>query len=406
MKTRYLLLAFLLILVSFGSGYAFGRKGYFLELKQFPGVNLSREIPTDKKLDFSLFWGVWDLLEASYFDKSKLVPTTMVYGAIEGMVRAVGDPYTVFLPPEENKVIQEDLSGNFEGVGIQIGFKGTQLVVIAPLPNTPAEKAGIKAGDFIVGIKDEQKKIDRSTVGINLPDAVQAIRGPKGSKVVLILLREDSDEPIETEVIREAIDVPSVLLSFVGDDKSIAYLQLLKFGGETEDEWDREVREILQKPGLQGMIFDVRNNPGGYLQGAVDIASEFLKEGTVVIEENAEGRKNEFKVNRRGRLTEIPLVVLVNRGSASASEILAGALKDYHRATIVGETTFGKGTIQESQPVDSKAALHITIARWLTPSGFWINEEGLEPNVKIKNDFDTAEDEQLQEAINILERNQ
>jgi carboxyl-terminal processing protease len=401
-RVRFLLFSLLLLIVSFSGGYLFGVEGYRVRTQNLPRVTLTREVPPDKNLDFALFWQVWDTLESEYFDKSQLNSSQMIYGAIKGMVEAVGDPYTAFLPPEENKVIQEDLSGNFEGVGIQIGFRGTQLAVIAPLPGTPAEKAGIKAGDYIIGIVDKEKEIDKSTAGISLAEAVQAIRGPAGSKVTLILLRNGSDQPIEAEVTRAAIDVPSVVLEFQENDQ-IAYLQLLKFTGETKAEWDAAVTEVLENAKVKGIIVDVRNNPGGFLDTAVDIANEFLERNEViVIEEGANGQKEEFAGIRVGRLREIPLVVLVNKGSASASEIFAGAIADHDRGQIIGETTFGKGTIQEPKQLTKTTGLHLTIARWLTPDGTWVNDKGLEPDIKVEDNPETEIDEQLQEAIKSL----
>lgn len=399
---------FLIILVLsaavFTGGYGLGREGYKADIKKFPKVTITREIPVNKQeLNFSLFWRVWDTLAAKYFDKSKLNPAAMVYGAIEGMVSAIGDPYTVFLAPSENKVVQEDLNGSFEGIGIQIGFKGTQLAVIAPLPDSPAEKAGVKAGDFIIGIRDEGKNIERGTVGISLPEAVQAIRGKAGTKVTLTLLREGEIEPIIVEIARKELNVPTLILTYVGEGGAVAHIRLLKFGGETESEWQKTVKEISRKKEVTAVILDVRNNPGGYLQGAVDVASEFLKTDLVVVsEERSDGTKSDFKVERIGLLLNTPLVVLVNGGSASASEILAGALKDVRGVKLVGEKTFGKGTIQEPLQLEGGSGLHITIARWITPSGFWVNEKGLTPDVVVEDDPDTEEDEQLEKAIELL----
>ncbi len=370
----------------------------FLTKTPLSSANLDR-IP-QKDVEFSLFWQVWDTLDERYFDKNKLNANDMVYGSIKGMVAAVGDPYTVFLTPRENTVIQEDLQGNFEGVGIQIGFRGTSLAVISPMPGTPADEANIEAGDLIIGIKDEQKDIDRGTVGISLPEAVQAIRGPAGSVVRLTLIREGETEPLFVDVERRAIEVPSVSLKYVGVEQNIAHIQIFKFGAETTDEWNKAVLYVVKKRDLKGIIVDVRNNTGGYLQAAVDLASEFIEVGeTVVIEDRGNGDKQSFDVERMGRLTREPVVVLVNQGSASASEILAGALRDQINATLVGKTTFGKGTIQEPQQVGGGAGLHITIARWLTPSEFWVNEVGLEPDVIIEDDPDTSEDEQLHAAV-------
>jgi carboxyl-terminal processing protease len=319
------------------------------------------------------------------------------------MVAAVGDPYTVFLTPSNNKVVQEDLQGSFDGIGIQIGFKGTQLAVIAPLPGSPAEKAGVEAGDLIVGIRDEKKNIDTGTVGITLPDAVQMIRGEKGTSVELALLREGEDELIVIEITRDSIEVPSVVLEYVGEQENIAHIKVLKFGGETKAEWDNAVIDALTKKDLRGIILDVRNNPGGYLQGAVELGTDFLEVGSVVVvEETYAGEKNKFKVEDLGRLRNQKTIVLVNKGSASASEILAGALRDDRGIILVGEKTFGKGTIQEPQQINNGAGLHITIARWLTPDGIWVDQEGLTPDHELEDNPDTEEDEQLEKAIELI----
>lgn len=391
--------------VFFAGGYLVGFNGYQAALNKFPNViNITRGVPPEQEnLDFNLFWRVWDTLHNKYFDKNKVVDSELTYGAIRGMVAAVGDPYTVFLSPKENKVVQEDLLGTFEGVGIQIGYKGTQLAVIAPLPGSPAEKVGVKAGDYIMVIKDEAKNVELGTVGITLQEAVEAIRGPKNTSVNLTLLRDGEDKPIIVDIKREAIDVPSITTEYVGDDKSIAHIRLLKFAGETFAEWDDTVAEIVKNPNVKSIVFDLRNNPGGYLQGAVGLAGDFLNVGdVVVIEEDYTGRKEEFKVEKLGRLKNIKLVVLVNKGSASASEIFAGAIRDHSRGQIVGETTFGKGTIQEPQQINGGSGLHITIARWLTPKSTWVNETGLKPDHEVEDKEDTEEDEQLQKAIEVL----
>ncbi|MBX4205994.1 S41 family peptidase [Candidatus Microgenomates bacterium] len=404
-KAKNYLLILLFVIFSFSIGYFLGTKTLSWNAKG-PKVEISRSLPVNHgSLDFSLFWKVWDTLGASYFDKNKLVESKMVYGAIQGMVASLGDPYTVFLPPTENKVVEEDLQGNFEGVGIQIGFKSTNLAVIAPLPNSPAEKAGIKAGDLIIGIVDEVKGINRTTSGISLPEAVEAIRGRAGTTVKLTLMREGSNEPFELEVKREKIDVPSVVLTYTGEQNNIANIRVLKFGAETKGEWDKAVTEVLAKPQVKGIVLDLRNNPGGYLQAAVDLASDFVPSSkTVVIEENSKGQKNEYKVNNIGRFLKYPVVVLVNKGSASASEILAGALRDQINAKLVGETSFGKGTIQEPLTLDHGAGLHVTIAKWLTPNGTWVHDKGLEPDFKVEDNEKTDEDEQLQKAVETLQK--
>ncbi|MBI4032983.1 MAG: S41 family peptidase [Candidatus Blackburnbacteria bacterium] len=400
-KARRILLTLFIALLAFVAGFTAGKKNFeFADLGSTSQVKLDRTV-SRQGVDFNLFWQVWDKLGAEYFDKTKLDPERMVYGAIKGMVSAIGDPYTVFLPPEEQKRTQEDLGGEFEGVGIQIGFKGSQLAVIAPLEGTPAEKAGVKAGDFIVGIKDKAKEIDKGTFGITLPDAVDAIRGPAGSQVTLVLTRVGEDEPFEVELTRAKITVPSVKLSFVGVGDKIAHLKLLRFGELTNGEWDKAILNIKDEK-AKSVILDLRNNPGGFLDGSLAISSEFLGSGVVVIQEDGKGGRQEMRVTGKPRLPDIKIVVLVNGGSASASEIVAGALMDNKRAKVVGEKTFGKGTIQESEDIGS-AGLHITTAKWLTPSGTWVNGVGLKPDVEVADDLETEADEQLQAAVKLLQ---
>lgn len=360
-----------------------------------PKVRIERSLPPQKQeLDFSLFWEVWDRLEESFIDKSALKPGEMLYGAIKGMVSALGDPYTVFLPPKENKQAKEDLEGSFEGVGIQLGFKNGNLAVIAPLSGMPAERAGVKAGDLILKIEDQE------TTGMTLPEAVRLIRGPKETTIKLTLLHEGENQPYEALITRETIIIPSVEVEF---EDGAAHLKLMRFGERTTEEWHEAISSIIDhQPSVIGVVLDLRNNPGGYLAGSVFIASEFLDAGVVVIQEHADGRRETFSVDRQGELITVPLVVLVNKGSASASEIVAGALQEHGRAKIVGEPTFGKGTIQEAQDLTGGSGLHVTTARWLLPSGKLIDKTGLIPDNQIKDNPETEEDEQLQKAISLF----
>ncbi len=404
---RKVLLYSIAIGTIFVSGYGLGSNGFKLETGSFPKIKISREVPDNRDIDFGLFWRIWDTIDVSYYDKSKISPQKMVYGAISGMVGALGDPYTAFLPPEENKVVEEDLSGSFEGVGIQIGFKGKNLAVIAPLPKSPAEKAGLKAGDLIVGIVDTNKKIETTTSGMNLNDAVKIIRGKAGTKVTLVLLRGDSTETFKKEIVREAIDVPSVTVSYVsppeGEAGNIAHIKLIKFGADTNAEWQAAVAQVVgNRVQVTGIVLDLRNNPGGYLQSSVDIAGEFVKKDSVIVVEDRGLTKNNFKTDRTGNFQNMKVVILVNGGSASASEILAGALSEINGYKLIGEKTFGKGTIQEPMQLDKGSSLHITTARWLTPKGNWIHEKGITPDVEIKDNEETEEDEQLVEAIKIV----
>lgn len=398
-QIRIAVLLAALILLAGGVGFWLGGHDLVLERREKLKVSVERAQPADKQgIDFALFWEVWDKLFDSYLDKKVLSPPKMVYGAIKGMVAALQDPYTVFLEPEENKQAKEDLNGAFGGVGIQLGYKDGHLAVIAPLGDMPAEKMGVKAGDLILKIEDQ------STEGISLPEAVRLIRGPEGTKVRLTLQHEREEDSYEVEIVRETIVVPSVKLELV-DAKTqgkIAHLQLLRFGDRTNEEWQEAVNQILTEPNLAGVILDLRNNPGGYLEGSVFIASEFIGSGVVVQQESASGAKDKYPVNRQGKLLDQPLVVLVNQGSASASEIVAAALRDYKRAEIVGEMTFGKGTVQEAQELSEGAGLHITTARWLLPDGESIDKIGVKPDFEIKDDPETEEDEQLEKGIEAL----
>lgn len=384
-------------------GWQLGHKDVFIKWVNLkPTVSIiNRDTPKSINLDFKLFWDTWDLLTRKYFDKKALDPQKLFYGAISGMVSAVGDPYTVFLPPSAQKSSKEELNGSFEGVGIQLGFNiDKRLVVIAPLSGTPAGKGGIKPQDLII-------KIDgKDTSGMSLPDAVALIRGPKGTKITLTILRELDREPKDYTLIRDTIVVKSVEVSYrqTGGGKSAAILKLSRFGERTSSEWVEAVSDILSK-NPKGLVLDIRNNPGGYLEGAVFIASEFLEGGDVVLQENAQGERTAFKVDRVGKLTKLPMVVLINKGSASASEIVAGALLDRKRARLLGEKSFGKGTIQEAEDLAYGTGIHITVSKWLTPNGRWVNDtNGLDPDVKIDMDKeDSTKDPQMEKALELLE---
>lgn len=344
--------------------------------------------------DLGLFWTVWDKLAADYLDKQALDDDNLVNGAIKGLVASMGDPYTVYLSSAENKQAKEDLNGRFDGVGLQLDYNQTnQVIVVAPLPNTPAEKAGIKAGDLIL-------KVDEQIVdNFSLPEVVKLIRGPKGTRVKLTLSRAGLTDFFEVDLERSTVLVASVELVFQSD---LAHLKLVRFGDQIEREWYRAVDQIVSRR-PRGVVLDLRNNPGGYLSGAVFVASEFLSSGVVVYQESQTGSRESYQVNRQGRLTTIPLVVLLNPGSASASEIVAGALQAHHRAKVIGEKSFGKGTVQESEDFPDGAGLHITIARWLTPTGQSIDKQGIQPDLEVKNNQDAPiQDLQFAKAVEVL----
>lgn len=418
-KITDILLILSIAVFLFGIGYKTGE--YKSSLLKTEISNSAKS--NSKNIDFDLFWEAWDKIEKKFVDKKKIDAKKMFYGAVKGMVASVEDPYTFFLTPEENKQSKDDLGGKFEGIGAQLGLKDGFITIISPLKSSPAEKAGIRAGDIILKVNNE------STKDWTLPFAVSKIRGPKGSKVILTVKRGESE--IEAEVLRDLIKVASVEFSFESgeslskeedtvkkkDDKkiaNIAYLKLNQFGNDTNDEWDRAVdsiKNIWQKKEIKGMILDVRDNPGGYLDGAVYIASEFLPKGKLVVKQETSStsfENKEYNVSRNGKLIDIPLVVLVNRGSASASEILSGALKDYKRAILVGEKTFGKGSVQEALNLKDDAGLHVTVAKWILPNGAWINGKGIEPNIKVENEYKDGntltreKDLQLKRAVDEL----
>lgn len=361
---------------------------------------MSADQPVEAKANLNLFWQVWGLLEKHYLNSKALNKQKMVYGAIEGMVASLGDPYTVFLPPEENKLDQEDLGGEFGGVGIQLGFRNHHLTVIAPLKGTPAERAGIKSGDIILHIKDEKKHLDVSSERISLPQAVKWIRGPIGTAVTLTVQQPNDSQPRVIKIIRGRIVVPTVVWKEVNvGDKKIAYVRVYRFAEVLPTQWtkfDQQEREWQHDSHFAGIVLDLRDNPGGYLSGAVYLASEFLPRGVVVKQDNGRGRDKIYQVDHQGQLLQVPLVVLVNRGSASAAEILAGALQAHKRAVLVGERTFGKGTVQEPESLPGGAGLHITIARWLLPDGRSINKKGIKPDVEVKSEIKEEEKGSIQ----------
>jgi len=400
-KIRHLILLLVILALAFGIGWKGGQ--YYQSANNIASSSIAQNLTQSP-----LFNEVFRALENSYLEREKLTnQKELIYGAIQGMVASLDDPYTIFLKPEENREFKEDLAGSFGGVGIQLGYKNKQLAVIAPLEGTPAQKAGVKAGDIIIHIKDQKKNIDQDTLGITLPEAVNLIRGKKGTPVELTLLRDGEEKPIKTIIVRQEIKIPSVELKIIeNNSKKVAHLKLIRFGDHTNREWNQAVGKILelnQQGNLAGIILDLRNNPGGYLDGAVYIASEFIDHGIIVQQEEKEGITKTLRVSRQGKLTSIPLIVLVNQGSASASEIVAGALRAQKGTKIIGKTTFGKGTIQESKELSDGAGIHITTARWLLPNGESIHQKGIIPDIEIDNNSqDETEDLQLNKAVEEL----
>lgn len=406
--TNFLLVLSLGIFL-FGSGYKIGEYQTSISKVERPNYNVLNATPNEKvkNIDFSLFWDTWNTVEKKFIDKKKLDPQKMFYGSIKGMIAALDDPYTFFLTPEENKQSKDDLGGKFEGIGAQLGLKDNQIIVVAPLKNSPAEKVGIKAGDVIVKVDDQSVK------GWTLPQAVSKIRGNKGTKVKLTIDRNGKE--LVFTITRNQIIVESIELSYESrqDCKNscpkVAYLKINQFGENTNNEWDKKVNDITDKwsqKQMKGLVLDVRDNPGGYLDSSVYLANEFLPQGKLVVKQESTINENKnYYVLRFGKLQDIPLVILINKGSASASEILAGSLRDHKRARLVGEKSFGKGSVQEALDLKTGAGLHVTVAKWILPNGDWINSKGIEPQIKVENKIKEGntmtkqDDAQLEKAI-------
>lgn len=399
----------IIALLTFIIGWQLGQRNFQLKVSDLrPEVKFSNNTPQTQNIDFKLFWQVWDLASSEYVDKSAVDPQKMFYGAIQGMVSAIGDPYTVFLPPSEQKSTKEEINGSFEGVGIQLGYdKDKRLAVIAPVKDTPADKAGILAGDLIVKIGD------KDAGNLSLPEAVNLIRGPKGTSIALEIYHDGDAKTKKVDLKRDTIVVKSVEFEQKTSPKSkkIALIKLSRFGERTFEEWNKSISDTLASA-PDAVILDLRNNPGGLLDGAVFIGSEFIKSGDLVLQENSKGVRMPYKVNRAGKLLDLPLIVMINKGSASASEIVAGAVQDVKRGKLLGETSFGKGTIQESQELPEKTGIHITTAKWLTPLGRWVHQKGLEPDIKVElteeqlkaETADKTKDFQLEKALEEIDK--
>jgi len=349
----------------------------------------------DGNVDFDLYFEVWDKLKSNYVDTNLLTDEELFYGSLRGLAEATDDPYTVFMDPEEAKEFTDDLAGKFEGIGAEISLRNDIPTVVAPLDEMPAQKAGLRAGDKIYAVDGE------ATLGLRLSEIIKKIRGPKDTQVTLTIIRED-EKPQDLTITRSLIVTKSVKTELRSD--GIYVIKVSNFNDDTEQLFSAAISDVLLK-NPRGLILDLRNNPGGYLDTAVFLASEWVEEGPIVAEQFNNNRRNEYPARGQARLKNFPTVVLVNRGSASASEILAGALRDYKLATIVGETTYGKGSVQSLSDLDGGATLKITVAKWLTPAGDYINDKGLEPDVSVEmttEDLDNDRDPQFDKALEIL----
>lgn len=405
---RFFIILFVLIIL--GTSFF---AGVFYGYENRPGVEkvlnvASKERPPQyEDVDFNLFWDVWSKLEDKYVDKEKINRQDMVYGAISGLVKALEDPYSEFLSPEIAKQFREDISGSFEGIGAEIGIRRGILTIIAPLKDSPAEKAGLKAGDKVFKVDDTP------TADYMLDQLVRMIRGPKGTDVTLTIFRDGLDKTKEIKITRDTIKVDALSTeqksSFVADannsgaenqksvPKDIFVIKLSHFSQNAAFEFRNAVKEFYETDSKK-LVLDLRNNPGGFLQISVDIASWFIQPGEIVARERfADGSEEIYRSHGYRLLANIPTVILVNEGSASASEIVAGALRDHKGIKLIGRKTFGKGSVQEVEDLADGASLKITIAKWLTPNGTEIDSVGLEPDYVVEWPEDEKELEALED---------
>jgi carboxyl-terminal processing protease len=397
-------LGIIFFIVAFGLGFLTGQT-LFIK-KQTTGedgnvsiakvLNLNRALNNSDSVDFEQFWEVWDRIKEKYV-KDDVSETDLFYGAIEGMVYALGDPYSMYMTPVVADEFAKDLSGELEGIGAEIGIKNGQIVVVSPLADSPAEKAGLRAGDKILAIDST------STYGLDVNTAVSYIRGEAGSEVLLTISRDGLTDAFEIKITRQKINVPSIMFSW--KDNNIAYIRILQFNEDTENLFAKYA-DTAAKGGAKGIVLDVRNNPGGFLDAAISMASEWVTDGVIVSEKSENGNLDyEHLTSGKHRLNGIHTVVLVNGGSASASEIVAGALQDHEQAIVLGEQTYGKGSVQDFETFSDGSALKLTVAEWYTPNGKNINQDGITPDIEFVEDWDNeavGEDQALDKAIELI----
>ena len=397
-------LAFILALGAFFSGFQFNQftEQHTQTAGLFSFFTSTPAAATTSTKDLTEFWHVWELLNEKFATASgtdKLTDEQKIEGAIKGLVAAYGDPYTTYFPPKDAEDFGEQIAGNFSGVGMEVGIRDNVITIIAPLPGTPADKAGLLAGDIIFTIDGT------STQDMTIEDAVSLIRGPEGTVVKLKIYHEGMTEPKEVSVTRAQIEIPTVKTEKKDD---VFIIALYSFNAIAEQKVQEALREYV-KSGTKKLVFDLRGNPGGYLQSAVAIGSYFLPAGKVIVRESyADGRAEDIFRSQGKTLKQFApeeMVVLIDGGSASASEILAGALSQHGYATLIGTDSYGKGSVQELVDLPNKASLKVTVARWLTPDGTSISHAGLKPKYYIKRTPEehlAGKDPQMDAAIDFL----
>ncbi|MFZ2150313.1 MAG: S41 family peptidase [Minisyncoccia bacterium] len=367
-------------------------------IEKITGV-AGKETAITTEADFSIFWEVWNKINEKYPSASKTTDQERIYGAISGLVDSLNDPYTVFFSPEEAKEFEEEISGNFTGIGMEVGLKNKVLTVIAPLKDTPAYRADIKAGDKIIKIDDVV------TAGLSIEEAIKLIRGEKGTSVTLTVTREDSKLPIEVKIVRDTINIPTLDTELRKD--GIFVIKLYSFSANSTGLFRNAIKKFAESK-TDKLILDLRGNPGGYLNAAVDMSSWFLKGGKVVVTEDYGNNQPPEVFRSKGYDVfndKLKFVILIDGGSASASEILAGAMQDYGRAKLVGAQSFGKGSVQEVVKITPDTLLKVTVAKWLTPNGNSISEKGLTPDYPVEitaKDLEASLDPQMDKAVELL----
>lgn len=396
------LTAILLGLGLFGGGFVLGHSmvlpaGIPILGGTQPGLTAGTGgTPPELSREFAPFWEAWGLVHQEYVDQP-VDDQKLAYGAIKGMLQALGDAHSGYDTPEEAKILASDASGELEGIGAEVAARGEAVEIVSPLPGSPAEAAGILPGDLIVGVDG----VD--TTGQDLFTVISKVRGPAGTRVVLTILREGESEPLDFTITRAKITIPSVESKVLAG--GIAYVKINSFGENTADELKTQLADVMAKQPT-GLVLDLRGNPGGYRDAAIQVASQFIGEGPIMFQRYGDGRQETFDALPGGLALNVPLVVLINKGSASASEIVAGAIQDAGRGRIIGEQSYGKGTVQDWHALaDDQGSVRITIARWLTPKERSIDKKGVAPDVVVpltKDDRAAARDPQLDAAISAL----
>lgn len=397
---KWVILGLVVLIGTYQFGYTMGRKGFIYLPSEFKVINQNEQ---PQVVDYNLLWDAMKVVNDKYIERP-VNAQKLLYGAVKGAIDAVGDPYTTFFEPKQLENFQTNLKGSFEGIGAVVGKKDGNIVIVSPLDESPAAKAGLKAKDIIGKVNGELVN------DWSVEQAVDKIRGTKGTKVTLTIIREGKDKPFDVTIVRDTIKVKSVKWEIKevtqnGQTKKIAIINLSQFGDDTNGLFSQAVNDIL-KQNVQGIILDERNNPGGYLQVAVNLGSLWLENGKVVVTEaRSDGSNTKYNAEGNNRLAGIKTVVLINGGSASAAEILAGALHDYNAATLVGEKSFGKGSVQEIVNLPEGGGVKVTVAKWITPGGINLNHNGLNPDVEVKltdEDATAGKDPQMDKATEEL----